>query len=125
MRLQEYGMALEYASEDLKRDQEVVYTAINQNPEALQFADKDVVLAFLQQEARLLIYASAVLRDDKDVVLVAVQKRGEVLEFASKALRGNKTIVLAAIKQNRSAREYASEDLKQDREILLAAGLLR
>ena len=64
------GNALEYASEELKGDKEVVLVAVNQKEGgyAVQFASEE-------------------LKGDKQVVLAAVNQSGWALQFASPALQ--------------------------------------
>jgi hypothetical protein len=61
------GWALEYASEELKRDREVVMEAVKQEGTALQ-------------------YASEELRGDREVVLEAVKQDGWALQYAGSLL---------------------------------------
>jgi hypothetical protein len=64
------GFALEDASEDLRKDRDVVLAAVQQNGLALQYAsedlrkDRDVVLAAMQQDGAALAYASPKLKAD-------------------------------------------------------------
>jgi hypothetical protein len=69
---------LEYASEDLRGDKEVVFKAVEKHGSSLK-------------------YASDALKDDKEVVLKAVEKYGSSLEFASERLQKNPEIVFAAV----------------------------
>ena len=118
--VQQNGMALQYASEQLKSDRDVVLAAIRKNSWALEFAseqlkgDKDVVLAAVQQDGWALEFASEQLKGDKDVVLAAVQQNGLALQYASEQLKGDRAVVLAAIQQDGRALEYASEQLREE-----------
>ena len=96
------GSILEYASDDLKNDNEIVQKAVVNNPHNLEHASED-------------------LRNDKEIVLAAVRKDGKVLEFASEDLQNDKEIVLAAVKKDGELWDFASEDLRNDQEIVLAA----
>ena len=71
------GWALEFASEELQGDREVVLAAVRQNGLALQ-------------------HASAELKMDRELVLAAVKRYGCALEYASEALRGDPGIIAAA-----------------------------
>ena len=96
------GNALQYASKELKNDQDVVLAAVRNSGDALQYASKE-------------------LKSDKDVVLEAVSKDGSALEYASEELKNDKEVVLAAVRQDGSALYYASDALKNDKEVVLAA----
>ena len=91
---------LEYVSEELRKDKELVLFAMRQGG-WLQF------VPFFQ--------------NDRDVVLAAVRSCGVSLEFASEALQNDKDIVLAAMQENGYGLQYASEALRDDEEIVSAA----
>ena len=66
---QEDGLALEYASDELETDQQVVLATVKQNGLALKFASDE-------------------LKTDQQVVLEAVKQTGLAVKFASDHLRG-------------------------------------
>ncbi|GAG11601.1 unnamed protein product, partial [marine sediment metagenome] len=92
-------------------------------PASLAFrADRNVVLAAVQQSGLALEFASLALRADREVVLAAVQQSGFALEFASLALRADRAVVLAAVLQEAGgALEFASETLQAGPGIRVAA----
>jgi hypothetical protein len=120
-------MALQFATEQLKDDSEIVLKAIQENGMALKFAserlkdDPEIVLKAVQKYGGALEFASERLKDDAEIVLKAVQKYGGALEFASKRLKDDKEFVLAAIQENGMALQFATEQLKDDSEIVLKA----
>lgn len=77
MLLKQYGRALQFASEKLRND-------------------KDVVLEAVKQDGRALRFASENLRNDKDVVLEAIKQDEWALQFASEELRNDKDVQIAA-----------------------------
>ena len=97
-----YGLALEYASDNLKDDYETVLTAVKQDYKALQ-------------------YASNRLQGDKGIVLAAVVGNRAALQYASYDMKNNKELVLAVVKQNGFALQYASTDMRNDEEVVMAA----
>ena len=117
-------IALEFASDTLKNDKEVVMNSVSKvgwtacyASEKLR-ADKELFLAGVQIDGQILYYASKELRDDEEVVLQAVRNKGLILKYASRRLRNNKEIILAAISQDKRAKEYIdSEELKQDEDV--------
>ena len=122
--------ALQYASEELKKDKDVVMVAVAQNGLALEYAsdelknDKEVVMAAVTQKGLALQYASAELKNDKEVVLAAVAQNVLALKYASDDLKNNdKDVVMAAVAQDGYALQYASDELKKDKEVVLAAEL--
>lgn len=66
--------ALQYASQELRADKEIVMNAVAKNGYALAFAssslknDKEVVRAAVAQNGAALQYASTTLKSDKDIV---------------------------------------------------------
>jgi len=88
--------ALEWASESLKGNKEVVLSAVKQDGSALEWASES-------------------LKGNKEVVLSAVKQDGSALEWASKPLKGDEEVVLSAAKQDLSALEWASEPLMCDK----------
>ena len=66
--VQKKGAVLEYASENLRNDRELVMKTVQQNGFALE-------------------YASEELRNDRKIVKTAVQQYGDALQFASEDLK--------------------------------------
>eukprot|EP00971_Amphidinium_carterae_P256974 5101624-Amphidinium_carterae.1 len=60
-------------------------------------------------------------RADREIVLAAVQENGVALKFAAEECKADRAIVLAAVRQNGLALQHAAEECKADREIVLAA----
>lgn len=100
-----YGWDLKLVPEVLRADRRVVYTAVNQNGKALQFAD-------------------AAIRDDEHVVRAAiVASNGVALKWASEGLRARREVVEEAVELSGHVLEHASEALRADPDIVLQASL--
>lgn len=84
-------------------------------------ADRDIVLAAVQEFGSALEHASINLKQDKEIVLAAVSTGGDALEYASAGLAADRDIVLAAASNFGAALEFASAELRRDREVALAA----
>ena len=121
------ALALEVASDELKKDKELVLVAIKQDGLALEFAsnklkeDKDFIFSVVKQNRLALKFASDKLKEDKDFIFSVVKQDGLALKFASDELKKNYDIILAAVIQNGRALEYASNELKKNYDIILAA----
>ena len=89
------GLALQFESDALKGDAEVVTAAVRQNGLALQFA-------------------SDALKGDAEVVTAAVNNNGLALQFASDALKGNDDVVYIAMRQNDTAFGFALESWQME-----------
>ena len=118
------GHALQYTSDDLRSDREVVIAAVKQNGVALEYAsrellsDRDFMLAAVGQDGATLEYASDELRADREIVIAAVGHCGPALQFAANALRRDRGVVLAAMLQDESALQYADDSLPYDKRLL-------
>ena len=77
--LKKQGLALEYASDAIKKDKNFVLAAIAQNGQALAFADKH-------------------FQQDKSTVLLAIKQSPEAFYFADKKLKTDPDIIKAALK---------------------------
>mmetsp|Transcript_10855 Transcript_10855/g.17914 ORF Transcript_10855/g.17914 Transcript_10855/m.17914 type:complete len:465 (+) Transcript_10855:63-1457(+) len=97
-----WGHALQYASQAIQNDREVVLQAVQFDGAALQ-------------------YASDELRSDTEVVLFACKQTWKALAFASDAARADRTIVQAGMLQHHEALRYASPELCDDRDLILQA----
>mmetsp|Transcript_31073 Transcript_31073/g.71049 ORF Transcript_31073/g.71049 Transcript_31073/m.71049 type:complete len:241 (-) Transcript_31073:20-742(-) len=86
------GLALKFASTELRNSREIVLAAVKVSGEALRFASSE-------------------LRADRHVVLAAVACQGQALRFAAPDLQNDLEVVLAALAQNGGALDYASPDI--------------
>jgi len=102
--IKSFGGALEFASDELKNDIEVVKTAIQQ--------DNDVGGGFFQ-------YASEDLKKNFDLVMFAIQHSQNLdiqdhpLRFVSEEFKNNPEIVLASVEANHQVIPFASETIKK------------
>ena len=138
--LTKYGPLLQFASDKLKDDKEIVLVAVTNDGSALEYAstklkdDKEIVrFAILKShhlyetaDERVIKYASKELQQDKDLkalyeILTEVKDNGLNLKNASDEFIDNKDVVLAAVKQNGLALEFASKKLQADKEVVKVA----
>jgi hypothetical protein len=121
------GNVINYVSDRLKDDFDIVCETVKQNATSIVYAsekcqnNKEIALLVVLNKGYALHFISDELRGDKEVVLAAVKNYGESLQSASKELRNNKDIVLAAVAHNGNALRYASDELKNDLEVALAS----
>ncbi|TQC54492.1 DUF4116 domain-containing protein, partial [Mycoplasmopsis cynos] len=90
---------MQFASEELKKDREVVLEGV-------------------KQDGFVLRYASQELKKDREIVLEAVKRNGYALQFASEELKKDKAVGLETVMQDYNALEVVSEELKKDREFI-------
>ena len=142
------GSSLQYVSDILKDDREIVLEAVKQNGCALQYAsdnfknDKEIVFEAFKKYFNAFQYASDDLKTDREFVFelatyfeqtsfslvsnAVVLRLGSgnpaiTLQFASDDLKGDKEFVLEVVKKNGYALQFASDNLKDDREIVSEA----
>ena len=116
--VQQHGYdALRHAAEWLKADKEAVLAAVQQNGWALHFAasalkaDKEVVVAAVQQNAAAEGCSSR------------LQQYGEALQHAAAALKANKAVVMAEVQQSGyDALQHAAKALQDDQELMANGG---
>lgn len=89
------GMALQFASGELRNNYEIVLAAVKQNGMALKFTPGNLADEFEPN-----------VRNNFNIVLVAVKKNGLAFKFASKRLRNHNDIIQNAIQQNKSVFWY-------------------
>ena len=96
-------------------DAELIWEAVERNGMALEYAsaelrgDRDLVSAAVAQRGVALKFASYELRGDADIVMQAVWQDGFALEYARSAMRASRDIVVAAVSTHWQALEFASE----------------
>ena len=110
-----------FASEHLQKE------AVRQKGSNLQFvsealqADGQVVLEAVQQDGSALQFASKGLQSLRAIVLAAVSQNGSALQFASRDLQSDRQVVLQAVRQQRPALRFAYKDLQRDETIVQEA----
>ena len=134
------GMALQYCTEEMKADYEIVLAALQSNSKAVLFADarwqEDLgyhtvddfdeselksVLGLIKHGGQNLDNAPRKFKRSFLVCLLAVQNDGLALKYADDTLKDCKEIVLEAVKQNGLALQYASDALRRDKELDMQA----
>lgn len=110
---------LQFVSERLQEDQEVVLTAIKNRGNNLQFAGKEfkknkemIVLAI--KNGGSLEHVGKKLRDDPEIVLLALKNSGSQLKYAGNAFKKDKDIVLMACQDNIENIQYASLEIQEE-----------
>ncbi len=122
--LHENGYLLSVLPESYQVDKALVMIAVKNYPNALDYCseelldDIDVINAALQEDSEeVLSYASTRLQSDYDLVYKAVKVDPLNLQYASDELRDNREIVTCALKTYGGVLEDASERLQADEEL--------
>lgn len=115
---------LKYFPENLKNDDEVIFSLIKHKGYVLKHAhprfgdDEKVVIECMKVHYGEFQFASERLKADEDFVYAAVQINGWNLNNAHEKFRSNKRIALAAVKQNPFVGNIISAELQKDKDIL-------
>ncbi len=108
-------------------NREVVLAAMEESPWAFSYAptelraDREVALQAVRKDGDLLEFVSPELQADREVVYAAVSRDGWMLKFASPELRADRAVVLAAVQQSGQALQYASPELRANKFVVLQA----
>ena len=117
--------ALEYASEEMKDNVEIVMAAVKTESFALQYASSnmknniDIVMEAVKQWPSSLQFASPHLQNNFQVVMEAVKGSPEVLGLASSEMQHNEDIVMAAVLKCETAFRYVPYKFREDSQFAL------
>ncbi|WP_422133467.1 DUF4116 domain-containing protein [Endozoicomonas sp. ALD040] len=116
---------LQYGSQRVRNDKDLVLPIIAERQENLKFAgekmknDKEVVMTAIKEDGIWLKYASLEMRDDENIVKTAIASYPPALSFASERIRSDKNIIKMVIDDNIVNLKCASKRILSDREYLL------
>jgi len=127
--VQRNGYALEYASDELRGDVDVVIeAALASGGEALSDATAQLLHCkafwttllrwFPVPLSRALVHLPKELHDDRHLLYQAVKKDWRALSFASDDLREDRSLVREAMCQKWEVLGFTSPELQRDRELL-------
>jgi len=121
---------LELASEELRRNPDLLYPALNLNGRALEFVpplDDDVRSGLdwvaVGSDPMALQFASVISRNSKDLVEHAVKRNPAALQFASDQLKSDENFVRRLCEDNGLVLCYASEKIKGNAAVCRVAAL--
>ena len=112
--IDEFPEALQFCSEELRANRQLVLTAMVKDGRTLKFAgealkhDRQVISCALGTSGLALQFCPWDARDDKILVLKAVRQNGLSLVYASTSLQADKDISIEAMKQNGRALQYTA-----------------
>ena len=122
------GWALEWADAFLKKDEEVVFTAVFQHFEALYSVDesfkndKRVVLAAISSGGGAISYAAPALKKEKDVVVRAIRTCPKAIGLdVDEVFKKDKDIALLAISEIPWILEKFDPELRNDKGLIEAS----
>lgn len=125
------GATLEYASGELRENEELVKIAVARTGSALQFVGyafrnrMEVVRVAVERDPTALKYDGSGIDRTTDewrnLVLSAVKRYGLALQWAGRHLRDDFEVVNAAVYENDGALNWASARLRKDERVLASA----
>jgi len=117
------GLALEFASERLKKDIEIFNIAVEQNEDAALFAEENLYKSYKTalEDARLNGNITPQFNDTRNLVILAIKTDTNNFKSISDRLKDDESIVKLAVEKEGSLLQYASLRLRKDRDIVLLA----
>lgn len=118
---------LDYVSDRLKNDKEVVLAAVIKDDFNIYFAnprlqgDKDIMRVVVNSSPEHICYASPTLLDDREFMLWAVKQGAGVLISASDRLLDDKELALIAVDRPDRTFKHLSKRLQDDKDVVLLA----
>lgn len=125
--VQRDGLALRFASPEVRADARIVRLAIDQNGMALKHAapalqaDPGIVLKAVGMDGMALRHAAPPLRASHRIVERAVETDPMALQFAHLTFRANRKIVAQALSRKGAALQFASIEQRSNRFLVLLA----
>lgn len=120
------GLDLEFCSDTLRKDFDVVYAAVKSNWEALKYADEDLrsdgtvaKLYILSNNYSNLRYLGKKLKNDKNFLLPFISMNGNLIKGVSEELKNDKDVVRCAVLSDVSSLRYAGNKIKNDAEFMI------
>ena len=122
------AFCLEFFSEELKQDEQIVLAAAKHfGDAALEFGaekfktNKNIITEAVKSSGKALSFLAENEKNDKNLVITAVKHHGYALQYASEELRNDKDVVITAVGHNGNALQYASEELQNDKDVVITA----
>ena len=111
------GRALEFASEELRNDREIVKATVKNTAQIDKTHEFSVDLLESYSALRCAISGSD-LQHDKGFILELIELDGMTLSCASDELRADREVVLPAVTQFGQSIQFASEELQNDQGLI-------
>ena len=125
------AFCLEFFSEELKQDEQIVLAAAKHfGDAALEFGaekfktNKNIITEAVKSSGKALSFLAENEKNDKNLVITAVKHHGYALQYAPEQLQNDKDVVIAAITavdQYSNTLQYASEELRNDKDVVITA----
>lgn len=122
------GKQLEYASDRLKNDMEVVLVAIENSLGAYCYVSKEIkdskekILEIMKKRAVPLMWLNPYLQEDEDIILALIKRKSPfaLFENLNDKFKNNKNIAIAAIESNGLNTQHVLSSLLDEKMALSA-----
>jgi hypothetical protein len=116
------GLVLQHASPALRADSETVLAAVQQNPDAIAFANlpelqknKGFLKRLLRLDAAFLSALSPEATGDRQLIFSVISKAPEALKYAAHEVRSDREFLGHCVTKNRASLEFAAPEVQEDR----------
>jgi hypothetical protein len=106
------GLALQYAAEIFKDDEQIIKLALKSNPLAYKYvsqnlrANIEITIYAIKAKVINAKYLPEIFKNDREIAIIAVNKNGNAISYLPERWREDTEIINLAIKQNPSAIQY-------------------
>ena len=126
--IKENESILEYASKDLKNNEEFILTCINTYTKSLlnYISDdlknnKEFILKVVKISGRALFSVNNHFKNDREIILTAINKYSNAIFYIDDNFKNDKEIILILVKKEGQMLSCTNSDLRNDEEIVLEA----
>lgn len=112
------GNNLQFIQNDLRCDRQIVFEAVKSKKFAKKYVSPSRYSKLDQNHLKGIF---TFFSNDSELFQHAVQKNGLLLEFASSEIRDNDEVVMSAVIDSGTAIQYASQKLRSNKKIIIAA----
>lgn len=117
--------AFQYASQELKKDRDLVFKVVCRYPKAFEFADeglkndkKFVLGVLIAAGHETFQFADDKLKEDKDFVMEIVEINYKAFQFAAEKLRGDRLFVFGLSLSDPRVNDYAAPEIQNERDFI-------
>jgi uncharacterized pyridoxamine 5'-phosphate oxidase family protein len=123
--LEKDGMELRNTSTRMKRNHDIVKTAIEQNGEAIKHAllvvNKELALIAVKNTYKAFYHLPNTLQSEEQIIEAALRNSGEIFSSLEMKFRENQKFATIAVSNYPDSWNYISKELKKNKEIAMLA----
>lgn len=122
------GSAIQYASEELQKDEHVMYEAVKSEPFSIlliKTPPKHIIRLALNLKPLLYFKMGEVTRNDKELIKIILNKDGLMIEYIDEKYHIDFDIVRTAVSQNWKALKYIKNKEIRNNHIIIRIALMQ